>query len=115
MIFISVDEGYAYDFFTILVVKNRMLNTSGTFSNVMACDKLLTDQVGLEKHSQIVNSKEYENLLNCNLETFQAVEKARYGEISAKEVDDLNMKRYNYKVALQNKFFPEQKVTEQKS
>jgi len=54
-------------------------------------------------------------LVDVNLTTFEAVEKARYGEISAKEVDDLNMKRYHCKITLQNKFFPSTKVTEFKS
>ena len=48
------------------------------------------------------------------METFDAVEKARYGSISAKEVDELNMKRYYSKVALQKKFFSSE-ILEQKT
>ena len=40
----------------------------------------------------------------AELETFDAVERARYGEISAKEVDDCNMLRYNAKINLQKAF-----------
>ena len=53
-------------------------------------------------------------MIAINQKTFDAVEKARYGEISAKEVDSANMERYYAKVNLQNKFFSN-KVTEQKT
>ena len=69
----------------------------------------------LEKHLEILSSYEFKNLFNANYEIFDAVEKCRYGQISAKEVDDLNMKRYHCKVALQNKFFPSIEITEVKS
>jgi hypothetical protein len=46
---------------------------------------------------------------------WDAVEKARYGNITAKEVDDLNMKRFYCKKNLQKKFFPNLEYLEQKS
>jgi hypothetical protein len=53
-------------------------------------------------------------MVAINQKTFDAVEKARYGEITAKEVDSVNMERYYAKVDLQNKYFLN-KVTEQKT
>jgi len=114
MININVDEGYAYDFLAILnVKKNKALNNSQEAFDV--CDEHIKKQVGKELHLLILNSNEYKSLLKANEETFDAVEKARYGSISAKEVDNLNMKRYHCKILLQNKFFPKTKILETKT
>lgn len=115
MIKILVDEGYAYDYLAILAVKAKKINTNKTLDAKNQCDEFLMNQVGEDKHLDILKSKAFTDLFNVNSETFDAVEKARYGEISAKEVDDLNMKRYHCKVALQNKFFPNIQTTEFKS
>jgi hypothetical protein len=114
MITIEVDEGYAYDYLSILDVKwHKNLNNAGsTFNN---CFNHISSQVGWQLHDKIFNSKEYKELYKSNLETFSAVEKARYGEISAKDVDDLNMKRYNCKINLQKTFFPKEKISETKT
>lgn len=115
MISILVDEGYAYDYLAILTVKNNKKNSEKTLVARDECNNFLLSQVGEEIHLQILKSNEFKNLFDVNSETFDAVEKARYGEISAKAVDDLNMKRYAYKIALQNKFFPQQEISELKS
>jgi hypothetical protein len=115
MIIILVDEGYAYDYLAILAVKSKKLKTDKALEARNQCDEFIRNQIGEEKHLDILKSKNFIDLFNVNSETFDAVEKARYGEISAKEVDDLNMKRYNCKVALQNEFFPQQKISELKS
>lgn len=115
MITILVDEGYAYDYLAILAVKHKKLNSQKTLDAISLCNKHILDQVGDDKHIEILQSQEFKNLVDINSETFDAVEKARYGEISAKEVDDLNMKRYHCKVALQEKFFSSIKITEVKS
>jgi hypothetical protein len=113
MVKLSLDEGYAYDLLAICEVKifkdikNAKLNYDLFFSE-------LQEQVK-DKHLEILNSEEYKELLKANNETFDAVEKARYGTISAKEVDSLNMKRYNCKKNLQLKFFPETNIIEAKS
>lgn len=115
MIKILVDEGYAYDYLAILAVKAKKINTNKTLDTKNQCNEFLMNQVGEDKHLDILKSKAFTDLFNINSETFDAVEKARYGKISAKEVDDLNMKRYHCKVALQNKFFPNIQTTEFKS
>jgi hypothetical protein len=115
MIKILVDEGYAYDYLAILTVKAKKINTNKTLDAKNQCNEFLMNQVGEDKHLDILKSKAFTDLFNVNSETFDAVEKARYGEISAKEVDDLNMKRYHCKVTLQNKFFPNIQTTEFKS
>lgn len=115
MITILVDEGYAYDYLAILSVKHKKLNNQKTLDARSLCNEHILDQVGDDTHIEILHSQEFKNLFNVNSETFDAVEKARYGEISAKEVDDLNMKRYHCKVALQEKFFSSIQITEVKS
>jgi hypothetical protein len=115
MIKILVDEGYAYDYLAILAVKTRKFRTEASIAAFDQCYDYVSEQVGQELHASIMKSDEYFHLFYTNQETFDAVEQARYGQISAKEVDDLNMKRYKAKVALQNKFFPKQKISEHKS
>ena len=114
MINILVDEGYAYDFLAILDVKNTK-NLKNAYDNWRLCQNVLEYQVGKELHQKILSSQEYKNLYTVNEETFDAVEKARYGTITAKEVDNLNMKRYYCKLDLQNKFFPSTKASESKT
>jgi hypothetical protein len=108
MISIIVEEGYAYDYLAILLVK-------GNKQYYDTISKHIESQIGMELHEKITESKEFHNLFDANAKTFNAVEMARYGEISAKEVDNCNMTRYNCKVALQNKFFPDKKVVEIKT
>ena len=64
--------------------------------------------------SEIIRSKEYQNMIEANQITFNAVEKARYESITAKEVDEANMLRYKRKLELQKKFF-DNIVTETKT
>lgn len=115
MITILVDEGYAYDYLAILAVKHKIFNNEKTLTARNLCNEHILTQVSEDRHIEIIQSEEFKNLFDANFETFEAVEEARYGKISAKEVDDLNMKRYHCKVALQNKFFPDIQTTELKS
>jgi hypothetical protein len=113
MIFLPVDEGYAYDVLAICHVKyNKQLPNSD--KSYFLINDELKKQLG-KLHDEILHSEEYSQLIIANLETFDAVEKARYGTISAKEVDDLNMKRFLHKKNLQKKFFPNLEYMETKS
>jgi hypothetical protein len=110
MITIPVDEGYAYDYLAILHVKSKKLVVENSTQNptlqlLSQCSEHLILQLGGKLHSQICISPEFLELLLANEKTFDCVEKARYGEISAKEVDDANMERYRSKIKLQRKFF----------
>lgn len=103
MIKIPVDEGYAYDYLAILEVKLVRLEKGKDYYSVFFDE--LAHQVGKEKNATIIQSPEYQACVAANLKTFDVVELARYGTVTAKEVDDCNMERYNAKVALQKKFF----------
>ena len=103
MINLSVDEAYAFDYLSILHVKKNINNNiEPGWKN---CFLHIQNQIGSSKMEQIIHSKEYQNMIEANQITFDAVEKARYGNITAKEVDEANMLRYKRKLELQSKFF----------
>lgn len=113
MINLCTDEAYAFDYLSILEIKNN--KNEQAYKNWANCYNYIKIQTGEDLFTRIINSKEYQNLILINKETFDAVERARYkNDITAKEVDDVNMKRYYAKVELQNKFF-NKKVTEFKT
>lgn len=99
MIDIRVDEAYAFDYLSILQIKNNKDN----FNN---CRDYITDQVGKNNYDEIVRSDEYQSLVDANQEVFDLVEKIRKGEtVTGLELDNANMARYYTKQALQKKFF----------
>jgi hypothetical protein len=103
MINLQVDECFAFDYLSILEIKNSF-SKKHEESYINCCNNL--KQQLDNKFDSIKKSQEYKNLLFANKKTFDAVEKARYGgDITAKEVDDCNMERYQAKVALQKEFF----------
>lgn len=103
MIKISVDEAYAFDFFSILQVKktyNIDVNNLLDFYT-----KEISDQLGCETFKLICESEEYSRLLKFNKMTFDAVDKAKTDEVSASYVDKCNYFRSEAKKDLQMKFF----------
>lgn len=116
MLNIKVDEGYAFDYLAILKVKSELLISEKNTSNYLECKEYLKSQINDSIFwEKIENSLEYSNLINMNIETFKAVELARYGNTSAKYVDECNMNRYAAKINLQKKFFPKTEIKETKS
>jgi len=96
MINLLVDEAYAFDYLAILIIKkSEMQNTiSNYISNQLP---------GL--FNTIILSAEFRKMLEANQLVFNCVERARYGNITAKELDDANMQRHYAKLELQKKFF----------
>lgn len=113
MINIPVDYGYAFDYIAILYIK--MKNNINLLQYIHICEEQIINQIGHELWSKILLSEEFDYLLKVNNNVFDAVEKARYGNISAKEVDSLNMKRFEAKLKLQKRFFPDTNITECKT
>lgn len=101
MVKINVDEAYAFDYLSILFLKRDRSDES--FEAWSNCQEDLMLQI--PNFSEIIHSEEYQNLLAANQITFVAVEQARYGDISAKDVDNANMLRHQRKKELQKKFF----------
>jgi hypothetical protein len=112
MINLYVDEGYAFDFLSILEIKKN--KSTQSMKNWQNCFDYLKSQLPKNIFNLIINSQEYAHMIAINKKTFDAVEKARYGQITAKEVDNANMERYFAKINLQNKFFSN-KTTEEKT
>jgi len=128
-----VDEGYAYDYLAILSIKNVENPSTKNDENYLKCLNCITKQVAgnhslnevmHNKHQEIIYSSEYMDLLKANQQVFRAIEIVRHSagvpnvdgiDIAAKEIDGLNMKRYNCKAVLQNKFFPQSKISETKT
>lgn len=112
MIKLNVDEGYAFDYLSILQVKNNLYPSQDKKEAFDNCREFLFNQ--LENFNEIFSSEEYFNLLKINETTFHLVDKVRNNElIPAKDVDDANMERYYCKLALQKKYFSSA-LTEQK-
>ena len=112
MINIHVDEGYAFDFLSILEIKKN--KSIQSMKNWESCFDYLKAQLPNDIFNLLINSQEYSAMIAINKKTFDAVEQARYGQITAKEVDNVNMERYYAKINLQNKFFSN-KTTEEKT
>lgn len=96
MITLLVDEAYAFDYLAILIVKKSFIQA--TISNH------ISNQLP-DKFNKIITSQEFANMVAANQLVFDCVERARYGEISAKELDDANMQRHYAKIKLQETFF----------
>jgi hypothetical protein len=103
MIKITVDEAYAFDYYSILELKNQNGSQVDHIINVIKSD--LTEQIGLEKFNLIIESEEYSRLYDSNKKTFEAVDKAKTDEVLASYVDECNYLRMTHKRELQNKFF----------
>ena len=106
MINLLVDEAYAFDYLAILKVKKSKLYE--TILNELNYEL----DVGLIE--DILKSKEFSDMVDANQKVFNCVELARYGNITAKELDNANMGRHHAKVALQKKYF-ETELTETKT
>lgn len=114
MISLLVDECYAFDYLCILEIKKN-INEEKNVRSWKECFDYLKLQLK-EKFDLVISSEEYNELYHANLLTFDRVEKVRTGkQISAKEIDDANMLRYEKKVNLQKKFFPNNELREIKT
>lgn len=111
MIKITVDEAYAFDYYSILEIKKEY--KSDVESQIKIIEGDLINSVGYEKFILIKDSKEYKNLYMSNKETFDAVDKAKNDDVKASYVDKCNYQRMICKKELQKKFFSGD-LTEQK-
>lgn len=105
MIKISVDEGYALDMLAISLVKSRKNSSTLNYQNYFNLANEIKDQITLKKFSSVIDSSEFDELVEINSKVFTAVDKAKTDDILASEVDSLNYKRYLAKKKIQQKFF----------
>jgi len=103
MIKITVDEAYAFDYLSILNLKFNLGYLEYEKLNTIMED--VKFQIGEELFEKIINSTEYESLLEANRLTFEAVDEAKTDKVLASYVDMCNYKRQISKQNLQKKFF----------
>lgn len=113
MINLKVDEGYAFDYLSILEVKKNLHPSETKTKSYRDCADFLKSQLQYGLFDEIIVSKEYDNLYKSNKKTFDLVDMARNsGPVTAKEVDDANMERFFCKQKLQKKYFGNNLVEE---
>lgn len=112
MINLLVDEAYAFDYLSILEVKQHLFPSDLKLKSFTECLESVSLQI--KNFSEIYSSIEYKNLYNINKETFNLVDLVRNGDpkVTAKQVDDANMERFYKKQELQAKFFSSKLVEE---
>ena len=91
----TLPEGYIFDILSIYQVK--IIKSPENNINTINFKSLLEEislQIGQEKTNQIIKSKEYENLLKANLETFDLVNAVKNNPCLGREVDQSNYNRY---------------------
>lgn len=103
MIDICVDEAYAFDYYAIMELKFH----KGAIPKFLLkkIEYKITKQLGVELFQTIIESLEYKNLYEANVNTFDAVDKAKTNQVTAQEVDRTNYERMLAKKELQSKFF----------
>jgi hypothetical protein len=111
MINLNVDEAYAFDYLSILFLKRE--RNKEAYTTWSKCNDFLKKQIGEDLYIQIINSVEYNNILEANFKTFNMVDLAKENKCTAQDVDKCNYERYKAKIAFQNTFFTT-KITETK-
>lgn len=111
MILIPTDEADAYDRLAILYIKaDQGLNVEEeTERLVMALRDLQPS------FTKVTTSKEFFVLLKANQSTFDAIERAWRGVITAKRVQEINQLRFKAKQKLQRRFWKSSPLLEKKT
>jgi deoxyribodipyrimidine photolyase-like uncharacterized protein len=111
MVTISVDEGYAFDILSIFQVKihncTDKVKLEASKRGFSILYEELKDQLGQDKLSEIIYSKEYDDLYTENQTTFVLVDAIRASNENSigKDIDLNNLRRFECKRKLQSKFF----------
>lgn len=108
MINILVSESEAIDYLAILNVKMNVLNGKSK-KNYEDQYKFLVKQLDKTKLDEILSSEEYEELYLSNHILWRIIDDIRQNknQMTAKELDDYNTRRWLAKKQLQEKFFKE--------
>lgn len=107
MINLLVDEAYAFDYLSILYIKSKKNNFIGQSQlNWKICYDNLKKQINNDKlWYSIIESEQYNDLVIANQNTFDAVDKAKTNDVTAKDVDFFNYQRHIAKEKFQKTFF----------
>jgi hypothetical protein len=113
MIKVSLDESACFDILSILLIKTKKSQDLQHTKNYLNFVADIKDEIGLEKLYEVMNSQEFEELREANLEVFHGVDLAKDDNIKASTLDALNYQRFVCKRKIQEKFFGEE-LREQK-
>lgn len=114
MFTIPCSESYGFDFLSIYEVKIKKNGGEKAVLNFNQTADHILKQIGIFLFNNILNSEEYKNLVRINTELFDLVDAVKHNPCLGKEIDSQVYKRFLAKKALQEKFFPESEITEQK-
>jgi hypothetical protein len=115
MIKLQLDESFCFDLLSISEVKYNKTKNIIAFNNFLQIKSEISNQINENVFSTIIHSTEYKELLNCNEKIFNLVDEIKVNSnLPAYIVDNQNYKRFELKKALQEKFFSEKSLKEQK-
>jgi hypothetical protein len=113
MIYLPVDESYAFDYLAILMTKAA--NGLEVQADLAQVTFVLKNQIGDQAFSDVLESSEFNQLCYANNVTFEMVEKAMSDKCKASDVDRSNQARMAAKAALQKRFFYDHPMQELKT
>jgi len=114
MIDLRVDECFAFDYLSILYIKMKKDPSSEKTKSYNECLEHIKTQIKDNHTTEILESKEYLDLINANEKTFISVDMAKKDLVPASHVDSCNYRRFLCKQNLQNKFFMDNRMVEEK-
>ena len=103
MMYLIVDEAYAFDYLSILDVKVDEIGTSECSEAFLRCYQTMKYQ--MSDIESVMRSKEYSDLKEANRMVFMLIDKAKRDEVKASEIDRGNYERCKKRKALQDRFF----------
>lgn len=108
---LPVDAAYAYDYLAILYVKlERGLEVKEEVTRV---ETALSGQHA--NYREVLASEAFLRLRDANAQVFDIIERAHRNEVSARQVQLVNMKRFTAKRRLQEEFWPMTVLNETKT
>jgi hypothetical protein len=111
MIMLPLDEAFALDYLSILLVKRD--NGLPVQPEIDRIEAFLRPQ--LSRYDEILMSIAFKRLTVANQKTFDAIEAAHRNAITAREVQQINYSRFDAKRALQAQFWPQSAMSERKT
>lgn len=118
MIYLSHPEAFAYDLLAIAAVKaQHNLDNDEAKGYLMELDNDIQQQVGVMHHEQVRASEEYQVLLQVNDEIYVRNDLIKTRPPTGEDMaytDGKVGERWRAKRALQAKWFPSSRLTEQK-
>jgi hypothetical protein len=118
MITLTHSEAFAYDLLSIAYVKLfHNPRDKRAHKNVMDLSAEIERQVGGAPHEAILASDSFDHLYRVNDEMYVRINEIKQRKVTAEDatyIDDRVYQRFLAKKALQEKWFPDDPLTEQK-